>query len=500
VEAVVKLRLCLVGFLVLDLLLLSGCGGGGGSVSTGAVEGYVFVNTSKSLDLGRQSTPPEGFEGVNGATVTVGSSQTKTRNDSRGNPGYFFLAGIPVGSHTLTVTLSGRNPVSTEVTITAGQTTKVGDVLVGGKYWTFMVYLDADNDLEEDGILNMNQMEMVGSDANINIVVQIDRAKGYDTSNGDWTTTRRYYVTHDDDPLTIKSDLIQDLGELDMADPANLHDFVQWATQNYPASHYCLVIWNHGSGWVPRGGSNATRAVVYDDTTGTIMSMPELREALTGFHLDMVAFDACYMAMLEVSYEIAGACDYVVASEESPPSSGYPYDDILGALAHDPSMTPLGFGRLIAEDYVAAYSSVNESVIATGKLEALAGAVDDLAQAIVADKEHSQARYQWARDHCQACEGMLYYKDLRDFCSMLLSPAANPDQGIPDPFANKTVVQSAIGALDASVAYYAYKGSSLEDSHGLSIYIPGRTGEYFLGYTDLRFTQNYPNWWELIRP
>ena len=44
--------------------------------------------------------------------------------------------------------------------------------------WTFMVYLDADNNLEPFGIIDFNEMEQVGSTSDVNIIVQMDRAPG----------------------------------------------------------------------------------------------------------------------------------------------------------------------------------------------------------------------------------------------------------------------------------------------------------------------------------
>ena len=41
--------------------------------------------------------------------------------------------------------------------------------------WTVMVYLDADNNLESAGIDDINEMEIVGSTSEVNIVVQVDR-------------------------------------------------------------------------------------------------------------------------------------------------------------------------------------------------------------------------------------------------------------------------------------------------------------------------------------
>jgi len=56
------------------------------------------------------------------------------------------------------------------------------------------VYMDADNNLEDVGIADFLEMARVGSTSLVNIVVQFDRAIGYNNSYGDWTTTKRYLV------------------------------------------------------------------------------------------------------------------------------------------------------------------------------------------------------------------------------------------------------------------------------------------------------------------
>ena len=45
--------------------------------------------------------------------------------------------------------------------------------------WTFLVYLDGDNNLEDAAIDDLNEMEVVGSTADANIVVQIDHTPTY---------------------------------------------------------------------------------------------------------------------------------------------------------------------------------------------------------------------------------------------------------------------------------------------------------------------------------
>ncbi|NLH39889.1 MAG: hypothetical protein GX445_07500, partial [Elusimicrobia bacterium] len=162
------------------------------------------------------------------------------------------------------------------------------------KEWTVMVYLNAKNNLEPFGISDMNEMEMVGSNDNLNIVVQFGRIKGYDTTNGDWKTTRRYYVTKDTDTKTINSQMVADLGKVDMGDYKSLIDFGKWVKQNYPAKKYLLVVWNHGSGWEKSMGLPITKGISYDDETGNHINTPQLGMALKEIgKIDILNFDAC---------------------------------------------------------------------------------------------------------------------------------------------------------------------------------------------------------------
>jgi len=173
--------------------------------------------------------------------------------------------------------------------------------------WTVMIYLDADNNLESAGINDINEMEMIGSTADVNIVVQVDRISGYDISNSDWTNTRRYYITQDFDLMKINSQF-SDLGELNMGDPETLVDFATWAVTAYPAKKYLLVIWNHGGGF---RSLSLAKDIGLDYTSGRdSITMPELEEALSaisakiGENIDIVGMDACFMAMVEVAYQV----------------------------------------------------------------------------------------------------------------------------------------------------------------------------------------------------
>ena len=490
-----------IPFAILLLLALTmtiaGCGGGGGGGGrspggTGSIQGYVYALAGSKAVVTRQATPPTGFEPVQAAAVTVTTVAAGTTSNASG---YFKIDGIQPGVQTVTVSKAGMAAVHFPVTVIPNQTVDAGtidgDTILGKKDWTFLVYMDADNDLERYGILNMNQMEMVGSNDNINIVVQFDRGPGHDTSNGDWTTTRRYYVTKDNDTATIHSTLVQDMGEQNMADPAVLHDFVQWGVKTYPASHYAVVLWNHGDGWRSRARA---RGIFYDDTTNPYlgMSMAQLNSALdVGVKLEVVAVDACMMQMLEVDYEIRDRARYIVSSEETSTSAGYAYNTFLTQLAANPSMTGLDLSNAIVDTYVEGNQGVGvtNSVVDPGRLAYLATRVQSLAAYLRTHWAAQKGAFDSARAACQAYS-IYDYKDLYDFAAHLKSVSSDSQV--------KSLSQAVMDAISdpsvSSVLYEAHSGSTVVDSYGISIYIPAH-GSYMSSYgTALTFTQQYPDW------
>ena len=114
------------------------------------------------------------------------------------------------------------------------------------KEWTILVYLAADNDLAPFGLDDINEMEVVGSSDEVNIVVQWDGSHQYSPGFGG---SARYYIERDDCMETISSPIIEDLGEVDMGCRQTLIDFLEWGLTEFPAKRTFLVMWNHGNGW-----------------------------------------------------------------------------------------------------------------------------------------------------------------------------------------------------------------------------------------------------------
>ena len=397
-----------------------------------------------------------------------------------------------------------------------------------GADWTVMVYLAGDNNLDGAGVADLREMKKVGSSAFVNVIAQFDRS-------GSRGTSKRFYLRKGTE---LPKDAVQDLGETDTGDPKVLCDFFRWGVKHYPARHYLLVIWNHGSGWddsnlyanhgdyfsgdpppiVRKGvvmnaeGSVArvqprkarpvamaqarsavrrahralfastvdtmvrSRAIAFDDQAKDFLDNMEIKRALgemkklLGRPLDLIGFDACLMAMLEVNYQIKATARYAVGSEEEEPGNGWPYDRILKALAKKPAMAPDELARTVVAQYAASYGAgdgVTLAAVDLGQSDSLAAAVEKLGGSLLArvGKQSEMTLLSAVRAKVQEYSAPYDdYVDLVDLCDglqRLLGDAAVTE-------ACAAVKQAVAKMVLASAA----KGSGVARSHGISIYFP----------------------------
>lgn len=231
--------------------------------------------------------------------------------------------------------------------------------------WLVMLYQDADDKvLEQDIYIDLNEAEKVGSSQQVQIVAQIDRFRGGFSGDGNWTEARRYYVTQDDDLNAVRSEVVQNLGEVNMADGQTLVDFITWAVQKYPADKYALILSDHGMGW-PGGWSDASdvgsvdRSIPMQAALGDEIYLNELDQSLEQARqqagidkFELIGMDACLMSHLEVLSALQPHTRYLVSSQETEPSLGWAYASFLQELAEQPGMDGARLSQLIIDSYI----------------------------------------------------------------------------------------------------------------------------------------------------
>ena len=240
--------------------------------------------------------------------------------------------------------------------------------------WTVLVWSACDNDLYACCVNDIDKMERGLTDG-VKVLAQVDHRPNPDAAGPH--TVHRLELEKDERPL-LHSKLHQDFGDADMADPKNLSDFVRWGIKNFPAEKYWLVISDHGDAW--KGASE-------DDGHKSWMSLPQIRRALedarreTGKTLDLLSFDCCHMASVEVAHELKDEARYLLASQEVMGYLGLPYQTLLGGLAEK---TP----EQVAREVVQASRENPEdiptfSALDLGKVQGLTSALGELAQGIL---------------------------------------------------------------------------------------------------------------------
>ncbi len=255
--------------------------------------------------------------------------------------------------------------------------------------WTIMVYMDGNNNLAPDALVNFNEMEAGLTNTNIYVVVLFALSPNYGMP---WSGARLYHVNYDPNGLdsNIRSTRLvgtingiylsqNNYTNLDMADPKTLSSFVDFSKSQFPASNYMLILWDHGGGWrndiegeissrpgikntlmkishtsgqahtekdisLPGGRQSVKktggfRDIIEDDLSGNVMYNSQVRQALAGKGITVIGFDACLMNMLEVCYEFKNTAQYLVGSVEEEPAAGWDYQAFLRLFLASPMNT-----------------------------------------------------------------------------------------------------------------------------------------------------------------
>ncbi len=318
--------------------------------------------------------------------------------------------------------------------------------------WTVMVYISGDNNLEDYVVSDIEtELAPTGSSANVQVVALADRGPGYDTSYGDWQTTKLFHVTQG--MTASPENAVADWGERNFGDKQTLIDFVTWTKANYPADHYALYFWGHGWNWHPD-------FVMQDDTNNDTLDMEEIEAALPslGF-IDMVGFDGCNMASIEVQLLWHGHATALAHSQEWVGGEGLQYDLILAQLAANPNMTADQVA--IASSQSATSDKTWSAVAVDSRFDALLNAVDQWSVALNNGLGAHRKKYDRAFGATRSFWQAPMDKDLYDM-------AFEVNRNVTDTNI-KAKSQAVMNAVNAVVLHERHV-NAYADVHGITIY------------------------------
>ena len=329
-----------------------------------------------------------------------------------------------------------------------------------------------DPDIKGFASSDINEISSSEIPENLQIVIQPGGSKRWQNSQINPNRCQRFLVNSEE-----LLERVYDAPLVNMSKPDSLSDFINYCTENYPADHCALILWNHGG---------ATSGYGQDEIYGfNILTLKDIHKALEDSvgsegdepYFELIGFDACLMSCLEAAHELYPYAKYMSASEEVEPGDGWPYSDIIEYLAENPACNGAQLGKEVADAFVeccieslAEYGYVEPStfsLIDLSKVEQVYEAYCEFcAEALKKAAEKPSVLADISRS---AQRSVAYGSSAYRVCNMI-------DLGVFMQEAKADFPESAQKVLDAvdDCVMYVRSCSYLSESTGLSVYFPAR--------------------------
>lgn len=257
----------------------------------------------------------------------------------------------------------------------------------GDGSWAVYWYL-CGSDLETNGgfaTTDLSEMMEVQLPENVNVVIQTGGAAVWQNDQMDPEKLQRWLYNSEG------LQLIEEQDTANMGDAQTLYEFLAFANENYPADKVAVTFWNHGGGSVS--------GAAFDELHGLdSLDLAEMYQAFDAVWpadaehpaLELVGFDTCLMATVDVASTFRNFAKYLVASEEVEPGNGWLYSGWLGALAENTDMDGAALGTAICDTYYQGCEAVGTqdqttlSVTDLSRLEPLLDAYESFGQEALA--------------------------------------------------------------------------------------------------------------------
>ncbi|MEW5937701.1 MAG: M14 family zinc carboxypeptidase [Candidatus Thermoplasmatota archaeon] len=342
--------------------------------------------------------------------------------------------------------------------------------------WSLLVYMAGDNSLSAQALADLNEMENAMESGDVDVLVLYDGPE-----NGD---SKLYKVMHDPNASTaLVSIVLSDDGavldpstsEAMMSHSATLQRFVSWGMTSHPAQRTALVLWDHGAGLL--------KGICLDKDQW--LRYQELGEALGAHHMDLIGFDLCFGAYLEVALTLNAR--YVVGSQAEEPEQGWDYTAVLSSLAAEPNMGADLLSSLLVESYATAYAAVGYATLSAIDLHLLQmdllPALERFAMALEDVLFDNYTAIRQARNATPPFSPKVEDDtDLADFAGRISAEDVLPPE-------TREAAAALVSAIE-SVAAARFSAWSVQHAHGISIYHP-REGGYEAAYRTLSPTDTW---------
>ena len=329
---------------------------------------------------------------------------------------------------------------------------------------TVMIYM-CGTDLESKygmGTSDLGEMVKATIDHKVNVIVETGGCRAW-KNNIVSSSVNQIYQVQTGGLRRLESDF----GKSYMTDPDNLASFIQYCKKNFPADRNILIFWDHGGGSLSGYGYDEKQGSGFGVSADT-MTLPEIKAALQkgGCVFDWIGFDACLMATLETAMVCNDYADYMIASEESEPGTGWYYTDWLTQLSKNTSVSTESIGKTIVDTFVTASQRAQANAQVTLSVVDLAKMSGTVPQALrnfsaattnlIKGNNYKQIADARANARQFARQSRINQVDMIDLCERIGTAES------------KTLAAALKGCV-------AYNKSTMTRAYGVSVYFPYET-------------------------
>ncbi len=349
--------------------------------------------------------------------------------------------------------------------------------------WTVMVFMGADGvegnvSLADEAKKDIAEMARVGSGGSLNILVQVHDAG----------TPRRLHIGKGA-PIEVPVD------QRKLVNGEALSHFVSWALSkaHRPGDYTMLVLWGHAYrfGLAHTETRAGIDAIDFAELAGVLRTLQKQRKTVGGETptLDIVAFDACDLATIEMSVQLQQFAKYLLASQIGIPLPGWPYDRILIRLKKPRTrlMGPAEFGtyvvRRFCEEYHADERPVSLTLLDLNRATELSARTEvlalRLALAVTADPQERHLVYELFR-RSYTDDGRPFI-DVADLCLNLMrhssdvfvrQAAASLGDFLLSPPPDAPPHNGLVGAKRPFIVEHGRNNARTAKLNGISLYAP----------------------------
>jgi len=318
------------------------------------------------------------------------------------------------------------------------------------KKWTVLLFIEANNSLEDFSELDLDEIKSIGKIKNFNLLVEVNRKGKSSGCEEFWDGSYRFELHKNGNQLCpskgikIKSNALLD----------RFKNFIEYGKKEYPPedNKYLITFWNHGNKWIiprnygknkgeslklayqnyvklndsiglcnkPRSGSesiiNNFNLLSFDDfveelekgsflnsihssisieeglltKNNNIINGDEIAEAMDNIKTEIMAFDSCLLGTMEMAYSLKNKTNIMVASEEVVPVCGYNYEEVLKLIQCNPNIESKELAKGLVKMYHKEYSSLYQyslSAVILSQIENLNNQLDMVSSLLITELE-----------------------------------------------------------------------------------------------------------------